>query len=298
MKHRKENVANMDERTTLTHTIETMLNGFGERVREAREKMGLTQEEFADQLGISRASLALYESGKREPKVDVLARLVEVTKVAPDFYLGRSDAMAHNSHEVLELLSLTDESLIAIADANPYAINQLLSHPAFHALLEYISAFVSPVLSPERSPSVLESARVRAHIKLEEIINSTFPESGVKPEDVLSNRIPIITTVASNDDELEDLLSKTEEDRWLVDRRPGSVSRARVLKEGNYAETIRSLHEQIKADQSRINELEDRIKSYSVAMNRIMMEEKTGKKPVKQTEPKHNQMKESEKGDD
>ena len=269
-----------------------MLNGFGERIREAREKLGLTQEDFADQLGISRASLALYESGRREPKVDVLARLVEVTKVAPDFYLGRSDAMEHNSHEVLELLSLTDESLIAIADANPYAINQLLSHPAFHALLEYISVFVSPVISPERSPSVLESARVRAHIKLEEIINSTCPESGDKPEDVLSKRIPITATVANNDDELEDLLSRTEEDRWLVDRRPGSVSRARVLKEGDYDAIIRSLHEQTKADQSRIIELEERIKAYFIAMNRIKMEEKTGKKLVKQAEPKQESAKE------
>lgn len=288
----------MDSRVVLTHTVETMLNGFGERVREAREKLGLTQEQFADQLGISRASLALYESGRREPKVDVLARLVEVTKIAPDFYLGRSEAMEQNSHGVLELISLTDEALIAIADANPHAINHLLSHSAFHVLLEYISVFVSPVMSPERSPSVLESARVRAHIKLEEIINATCPENGSKPEDALSKRIPITTIVETNDDELNHLLSRTEEDRWLVDRRPGSVSRARVLSDGDYTEIIRSMYEQMKLDQSRILELEKRIKAYSVAMNRIMMEEKTSKMSTKQEAPTLNQVKESEKGDD
>lgn len=272
----------IDEHAVLTHTVETMLNGFGERIKEVREKQEFTQEEFASQLGISRASLALYESGKRVPKVDVLARLVEVTRVASDFYLGRTAAMEQGSHEVLELLSLTDESLLAIGDANSHAINHLLSHPAFHALLEYISVFMSPVVAPERSPNILESARVRAHIRLEEIINATCPEIGSKPEDVLSNRTPITTIVDSNDDELEDLLSRTEEDRWLVDRRPGSLSRARVLKEGDYAAIIRSLHEQMKADQSRILELEERINAYSVAMNRIMMEEKTGNRPVKQ----------------
>ncbi len=271
----------IDKSARLEYTVVSMLNRFGERIREVREKLGLTQEEFADQLGIARASLALYESEKRMPKVDILARLVEVTGVSPDFFLGRIEAMEHNSHEIKELLGLTDASLIAIADANAYAINHVLAHPAFHALLEYISVFVSPVITPEVTPSVLESARVRAHVRLEEIINDTCPDNGSKPEEALSNRSPITNIVMKDDKELKKLLNRTDTDRQVVDRRPGSVSRARVLSKGDYTEIIKSLYEQIKLDQSLIIELEERIKAYSVAIERIRLEEKASKSPTK-----------------
>ena len=38
-----------------------------ERIRKLRASLGLTQQEFADQLGISRNNIATYEIGKSNP---------------------------------------------------------------------------------------------------------------------------------------------------------------------------------------------------------------------------------------
>ncbi len=56
----------------------------GQRLREARERAGLTQEEVARQLGIPRTAVALFEAGKRKVSGLELARLA--------FLYGRSPA--------------------------------------------------------------------------------------------------------------------------------------------------------------------------------------------------------------
>lgn len=38
-----------------------------DKLRELRERLGKTQQEFADDLGVTRASISNYELGRREP---------------------------------------------------------------------------------------------------------------------------------------------------------------------------------------------------------------------------------------
>lgn len=45
-------------------------------LREAREGAGLTQAELARRAGISRSVLNVYESGRREPGSEALARIL------------------------------------------------------------------------------------------------------------------------------------------------------------------------------------------------------------------------------
>lgn len=44
-----------------------------------RNKLGLTQAQFGDLAGLSQAAVARYESGKRQPQRDELARIYSVT---------------------------------------------------------------------------------------------------------------------------------------------------------------------------------------------------------------------------
>lgn len=50
-----------------------------------------TQADFADLLGISRASISLYESGARTPDGAVLRKIGEKLNVSCDYLLGISD---------------------------------------------------------------------------------------------------------------------------------------------------------------------------------------------------------------
>lgn len=46
-------------------------------LREARERAGLTQKQLADRSRIAQSTISAYESGKREPGVDALERLLD-----------------------------------------------------------------------------------------------------------------------------------------------------------------------------------------------------------------------------
>lgn len=56
-----------------------------DRLRKAREDMGLSQWDFADFSGISRTSVVNYESGKRTPKGLYLRAWADATGVDPEW---------------------------------------------------------------------------------------------------------------------------------------------------------------------------------------------------------------------
>lgn len=63
----------------------------GNRIRSLRIKKNKTQAYFADMLYISPSYLALIESGKRVPNLDVLVHISELTDVSLDFLIFGND---------------------------------------------------------------------------------------------------------------------------------------------------------------------------------------------------------------
>jgi transcriptional regulator with XRE-family HTH domain len=66
------------------------LEAIGRRLRELRG-FEMTQEEFANQLGISQSQLSKYERGVGAPTADVLLRIKEKLQVSIDWLLTGSD---------------------------------------------------------------------------------------------------------------------------------------------------------------------------------------------------------------
>ena len=60
----------------------------GNRIKKAREQAGLTQEELAGLIGISRTAIARYELGEIEPKIRNLIAIAEQLHVSVDYLLG------------------------------------------------------------------------------------------------------------------------------------------------------------------------------------------------------------------
>lgn len=54
-----------------------------ENVKAARDLLDLSQEELADEAKIDRTYISGIERGKRNPSVDLLARLAEALKTTP-----------------------------------------------------------------------------------------------------------------------------------------------------------------------------------------------------------------------
>jgi len=63
----------------------------GKRIKILREQLGLSQEELAVIVNISRSALANYENNLREPKGEILVRIARSLKTTTDYLLGRTN---------------------------------------------------------------------------------------------------------------------------------------------------------------------------------------------------------------
>lgn len=84
----------------------------GLRIREARQRMGMSQQELATVVGVSDKTISAYEVGRVDPPLDALEKLSQATAHPIGFFVGdvqsnieaRLDRIAHE-------LALIRESL-------------------------------------------------------------------------------------------------------------------------------------------------------------------------------------------
>ena len=76
-----------------------MIMTTGARIKAARKKAGMTQDDLGAKLGVSGSMIAQYETGKRKPKIETLKKIADALKV--DTYLdlyGDSDSKDVAAH--------------------------------------------------------------------------------------------------------------------------------------------------------------------------------------------------------
>lgn len=61
---------------------------FSDRLRLLLAEKKITQSELAEQIGMTRASISLYATGKRVPSVKILRKIAEVMNVSPQWLAG------------------------------------------------------------------------------------------------------------------------------------------------------------------------------------------------------------------
>lgn len=59
--------------------------GIGKRIKEAREKAGLTQEELGKLIGVTGSAITNYEKETSHPKEPIMYALIDALKVEPNF---------------------------------------------------------------------------------------------------------------------------------------------------------------------------------------------------------------------
>ena len=64
---------------------------FSNRLKQLRLRYGYSQAFLAEELSISRMAYTLYESGHREPPLEILIHLAQMYQVSLDYLLGLSD---------------------------------------------------------------------------------------------------------------------------------------------------------------------------------------------------------------
>ena len=71
-----------------------------DNIKKARLKVGLTQSEVAEKLGVAQAQYARWENGGRNPKDETVEKLSEIFEVSFDYLKGRNDGL----EEIIEIL--------------------------------------------------------------------------------------------------------------------------------------------------------------------------------------------------
>lgn len=54
------------------------------QIKNQRKKLGLTQTQLADMLGVSQSAIAMWESGKNMPRADMLQKLSRILNCSID----------------------------------------------------------------------------------------------------------------------------------------------------------------------------------------------------------------------
>lgn len=62
-----------------------------ERLKQERIAKGYTQKQIADGIGVTYNAISQYESGAREPSIDLLIKLCKFLDVTSDYLIGLSD---------------------------------------------------------------------------------------------------------------------------------------------------------------------------------------------------------------
>lgn len=83
-------------------TENTRMEDFSVKVKVLRDNKGLSQNELADRLGMTRSIVSTYENGQSMPTYGKLIKLAKVFDVSTDYLLGVEN------ESILDLSGLTD----------------------------------------------------------------------------------------------------------------------------------------------------------------------------------------------
>lgn len=93
---------------------------FGSKLKEARLSLNLTQQQVADQIGITKTTYCGYENGRRAPDVEKIKQLALILKVSGDDLLEtnfrESNYLSSVEKEIIKKYRALDEHGIEIVD--------------------------------------------------------------------------------------------------------------------------------------------------------------------------------------
>ncbi len=85
---------------------------FGTMLKKLRKDAGMTQQQLADRLWLTKATVSYYEQSLRFPSPEILVKLAGVFHVTTDFLLGMED-----KKQTINVDGLTEEDIAFLQNA-------------------------------------------------------------------------------------------------------------------------------------------------------------------------------------
>ena len=67
------------------------MNQLGERLKELRRERGMTQNQLAVIMGVSKTTICQWETMKQEPSIEMLIKMADFFHTSVDYIIGRND---------------------------------------------------------------------------------------------------------------------------------------------------------------------------------------------------------------
>lgn len=81
---------------------------FGTKIKELRKQNGLTQQQLASRIGVTKSVISFYELKERAPSPDTLVKLAQVFHVSTDYLLDVQKS------RTVDVSGLSDEDIRAV----------------------------------------------------------------------------------------------------------------------------------------------------------------------------------------
>ncbi|KJY56698.1 helix-turn-helix domain-containing protein [Lactobacillus melliventris] len=94
------------------------------RIKELRQKNNLTLEKTGEKVGIAKNTLSRYESGKREPKLEVWQKLADFFDVSVPYIQGFDEHRPNRIKKLRQLKKVSQGNLAKVTGLTNQAISQ------------------------------------------------------------------------------------------------------------------------------------------------------------------------------
>lgn len=116
----------------------------GKNMKKIRSEKGMTQEQLAENLHVTRQAVSNWEQGKTQPDVETLSAMAEVFEVPMENLIYGSESHTHRDSKIV--IEKTTEKGIDIGAAVGVALAVVLSYTKwqsigwaiFHGLLNWV----------------------------------------------------------------------------------------------------------------------------------------------------------------
>lgn len=124
----------------------------GERIIEVRKGEGLNQVEFSKKIGLTKQTVSNYETGTRQPGLDIILKISEVFNISTDYLLGKSNYKTFEAQYSSNTGFFTRETLNSLTQWNSKEIEVLNSLLCSFEFKDLVKEFIIYTVS---SPQIL-----------------------------------------------------------------------------------------------------------------------------------------------
>ena len=119
------------------------MNSIGKNIKKWRSEKGITQDQLAEKLHVTRQAVSNWENGKTQPDIETLSVLAECFEISVEELIYGKESQEKESKVIIEKTTSTGIDIgaavgVALAVVLSYTKWQSIGWAIFHGLLNWV----------------------------------------------------------------------------------------------------------------------------------------------------------------